>query len=374
MMAGKHGKAKVLIVGPLPPPFMGPTLATEVILRSSLSDKFRLRHLDTSDHRSTDKLGRIDLVNLLLPIKHYFQLLIAMVTWRPDLVYIPISQTTLGYARDSIFVLVSKLFRTKVLCHLRGGNFRNWYDSASPVTRWFVRRTHSLVDGQIVLGNNLRQLFAGLVDESKVYVVYNGKDVDVQSSQRRPENPIVLFLSNLKRTKGVLRVLDCVPQLATEFPGVEFHFAGDWPEPDVKEEFYAKLSSLPELPVKYLGLLTGQAKSDAFARASIFTLPTNYPAEGQPWAIVEAMAFGLPVISTDHGSINEVVSDKESGCIVDINAPAELEEALRSLLKDPERRLRMGRESRETYERKFTEKTMTGSLGEAIESVILGQH
>ena len=180
-------RPRVLLIGALPPPYMGPTLATDVLLKSQLRDQFELIHLDTSDRRPIDTLGAIDLTNIWLALKSYLHLLIMLVRFWPELVYIPISQTTLGYVKDSAYIILAKLFRRKVVCHLRGGNFRNWLDNeCSWITAAYVRSVHALVDAQIVLGHNLRSLFDGLVRDERIFVVPNGKDIELRDRQQQP--------------------------------------------------------------------------------------------------------------------------------------------------------------------------------------------
>ena len=188
-------KPRVLLVGPVPPPYMGPTLATVVILQSSLNEQFELIHLDTSDHRDIDTLGAIDFANIYLALKGYWQMLVAIVRHRPALVYIPISQTTIGYLKDSGFILIAKFCGRRVLCHLRGGNFRHWYDSASTLTRFYVRCIHGWIDGQIVLGECLRPLFAGIVAENRIHVVPNGKNISYPAALRPDRRVRLLFLA-----------------------------------------------------------------------------------------------------------------------------------------------------------------------------------
>ena len=97
-------KPKVIFLGPVPPPYMGPTLATSVILDSKLRKKMDLIHLDTSDHRALEKLGVIDLRNIYLALKFSFILMFLIVARKPDLVYIPVSYATLAYIKDSILL------------------------------------------------------------------------------------------------------------------------------------------------------------------------------------------------------------------------------------------------------------------------------
>jgi glycosyltransferase involved in cell wall biosynthesis len=71
--------------------------------------------------------------------------------------------------------------------------------------------------------------------------------------------------------------------------------------------------------------------------------------------IVEAMAAGLPVISTDHVAIPETVHDGANGFIVPIRDPAALADRILVLARDPEMRARMGAESRRLFEEQYTQ-------------------
>jgi glycosyltransferase involved in cell wall biosynthesis len=355
---------------------MGPTLATEVILGSRLRDEFELIHLDTSDHRGIETLGAIDFWNIYLPLKCYVLLLWLILRHRPQVVYVPISQATIGYLKDSGFILIAKLLGRRVLCHLRGGNFHNWLRSASGATRLYVRLVHGLVDGQIVLGQNLRGLFAGVLPPEKIHVVPNGKDVAYGPKPSGTDSGTgkvrLLFLGNIIRTKGAIDVLHAVPAVVARCPNAEFLFAGAWYEPDLKREIESFLRDYPHLPIRWLGPLKGPEKQAALTSSDIFVFPTYYPAEGHPWVIVEAMAAGLPVISTDQGAIRDSVQDGINGFIVGKQDPAELADRAIELIQNAERRRAMGRESRRLYEELFTEERMVANLAAAFRAVLAG--
>jgi glycosyltransferase involved in cell wall biosynthesis len=85
----------------------------------------------------------------------------------------------------------------------------------------------------------------------------------------------------------------------------------------------------------------GDALFEWYRAADVFVLTS--PSEGTPRALVEAIAFGLPVIATAVGGIPDVVSDGEHGCLVTPDAPADLAEAIVALATDAARRARMGR-------------------------------
>jgi len=362
----------ILFLGPVPPPYMGPSIATNVILCSKLKDEFNLIHCDTSDHRDLNKLNVIDFDNIYLAVKQYLLLFWLILKWWPRMVYIPISQTTVGYFRDAFFILISKLFGRKVICHLRGGNFKNWFHSTTLITRWLVRRIHSLVDGQIVLGENLKYLFYGLIPEERIFVVPNGKDIELDFKDRNESAKIkILFLSNFIQEKGVLDVLRSVPDVCKHSnKGVEFLFAGNWRDELTKQLFQDFIKKNPDMPIIIKGPIFGKKKYELFILSDIFVFPSYYPAEGHPWVIVEAMAAGLPIITTNQGAIIESVRDGVNGFIIEKKNPEQIARKIKILIDDPKLRKKMEAESRKLYMENFTEDKMIEKMTLVFNTVL----
>ena len=350
---------------------MGPSLATEIILNSKLGNKFDLIHLDTSDHRDLKTLGVFDFKNIYIAFKNYLFLFWYIIRYWPALIYVPISQTTVGYFRDAIFIFISKLFGRRVICHLRGGNFKNWYDSSGLMIQRFVRIVHSIVDGQIVLGEKLKFLFDGIISKEKLSVVPNGRDFEFDFDRKEQLNNVrILFLSNFMREKGILDVLYAIPYVYSYNQDIEFIFAGNWRDEATKQEFESFIDENPNMKVTMYGPILGQSKFDLLFSSGIFVFPTYYPPEGHPWVIVEAMAAGLPIVSTDQGAITESVKDKINGFIIDKKDPKQLAEKIIFLIENPELRNKMGKESRRLYLENFTEAKMIERFTNAFNTVL----
>jgi len=103
-----------------------------------------------------------------------------------------------------------------------------------------------------------------------------------------------------------------------------------------------------------LGVIQGEEKTQALREADIFVLPSKYPLEGQPIAILEAMAEELPVVSTPRAAIPDMVVDGVTGFLVPEGDTQALASALARLAEDAELRRRLGRAGRERYESHFT--------------------
>jgi len=363
-------------MGPTPPPYMGPSVATQIILNSRFVDEFNVIHIDTADRRPLSNLGRIDVTNIFLAIKQYLVLIQKFLVCRADLVYIPISQTSIGFLKDIPLILLSKLFSKKVVLHLRGGYFREFYNSSNAVMKMLVRMTLKSIDRMIVLGNCLRTLFDGLMPQEKISVVPNG--LDMVYNDKGLNNCgngriiTILFLSSLRETKGFWNVLRSVKSVNAKYNRVKYVFAGEWrnEQEKVECEAYIVKENIAD-HVEFTGGVTGHLKMDLFKNADIFAFPTYYPMEGHPWVIVEAMAAGLPIITTDQGCIKESVIDGKNGFIIPKKDPNAITEKIIYLTEHTVARKKMGRRSRQLYEANFTEEHFVQNMIDVMNLTIV---
>jgi glycosyltransferase involved in cell wall biosynthesis len=353
---------------------MGPSVATRIILNSRLVDEFKVIHIDTADRRPLNTLGRIDLTNILLALRHYRLLFTSLLSSGADVVYIPVSQTAVGFLRDLPFILLSKLFGKKVVLHLRGGYFREFYNGSGWAMRHAIKAALKMTDRMIVLGNGLKALFYGLLPEERISVVPNGLDLDCSGAAAN--NPAqdgltILFLSNFIKTKGFLEALYSVRPVINSHANTKYVFAGAWLSDidKLEAEDYIKREGISS-HVEFRGPVTGNEKLRLLCGADVFVFPTYYPMEGHPWSIVEAMAAGLPVISTDQGAIKESVIDGTNGFLVEKKNPLQIAEKIKLLADDPELMRKMGESSRRLHLEKFTEEKFIGRMIEAFREVL----
>ena len=289
---------------------------------------------------------------------------------RPSLILIPFSQDTIPFIKDSVFIIIARLFSSKVLLHLRGSNLQNWLRQSSSITRWFVRRIFRLSHGVIVLGNNLRYLFRDYFPDDKIFVVPNGCNFNLPRVQKPADGIIhILYLANLQASKGIEDVLLALAELKKQnVSGFELKVIGMWRN----EEFRIKCMKLIEensLPVTVFPPKSGNEKMAEMCTSDIFVFTPREP-EGHPWVIVEALAAGLPVISTNQGAIVESVLEGLNGFIVPENSPAAIAERIKQLMNDETLRRKMSAASRKHYEENFTERSMVERLTAAFNQVI----
>jgi rhamnosyl/mannosyltransferase len=169
---------------------------------------------------------------------------------------------------------------------------------------------------------------------------------------QRPR-PVMLFMGVLRHYKGVddaIRALLFVPE-------AELWIGGSGPMRAAWENLARALGVAPR--VKFLGRVSDDHLPALYRSADIFVLPSTSRAESYGTVLVEAMAAGLPCVTTEIGSGNSfIVQDQVTGFVVRPRAPAHLATALNQLVADPNLRWRMGGAGRERVLQNFTVEKM----------------
>src|SRR5262249_35823102 len=161
--------------GAIPPPAVGPTIAMQRLLQAdNLRRSFDLLFLDISDRRLPNNIGHFDPVNMWLAVKHICQCLSILVLKRPAIVYLNLSQCAWGYLRDLGFIVAALLLQRRVVVHLRGSEFGSFYRAMPRLSRCLTRVVFKRISRVVVLGEPLKQVFDGLVDNNRIAVVRNG--------------------------------------------------------------------------------------------------------------------------------------------------------------------------------------------------------
>lgn len=145
---------------------------------------------------------------------------------------------------------------------------------------------------------------------------------DLAAAGPAPEEVRVLFLGHCLREKGLFDAIEGVVRLHRALRRqnrplrVRLWVAGSFPRAEEAEEFRA-LQADPEVGalVEYLGFVSGERKEAALREADVMCFPTYYPAESFGLVIVEALAFGLPVVTTRYRSIAEVLPPDYPGVV-----------------------------------------------------------
>jgi glycosyltransferase involved in cell wall biosynthesis len=354
-------KKGIIIVGKIPPPFFGPAVATKIILDSNLSNDFDLKHVDTRMNRDISTMGKFSVNKFFLLFRIYFQYFKFIINRNNKVVLIPIAQQSSALYKDAVFMIFAILFRKKYILHLRGSALLIWYENTSKFNQKVFRHFFSKASTAIVLGENLKYIFEDFLQKDKIVVVPNGANFSFPQKTVINDKIKLLYFANLMKNKGLDILLEAMVILSQEEKSkFSCEVAGSWENKEFENEC-KKIVDENELDVFFKPALSGDEKFSCFSKADIFIFTPRAP-EGHPWVIVEAMAAGLPIISSNQGAIIESVIDGENGFIVSTDNPKDLANKLKYFLESKEMIVKMGSKSKEMYQEKFTEEVMISSL------------
>lgn len=194
-------------------------------------------------------------------------------------------------------------------------------------------------------------------DGSKVRLIYHG--LDLASYRARPERtgprPAILAVGQLKEKKGFRHLVEACQMLKSAGHDFTCDIIGEGPLRSVLEKQIRDLGV--EDRIRLLGALDHEEVIDHMRNAAVFALPSIVSADGDrdgiPNVILEAMAVGLPVVSTRVSAIPEVVIDGTTGLLVAPGDPEGLANALSDLLADDRRGRLLGEGGRSLVEQSF---------------------
>ena len=224
------------------------------------------------------------------------------------------------------------------------------------------------LDPIIVVSENTRKdlIKDFKIDSKKTRKVLHGIDHETFHpipSINRKNNQLITTASADVPLKGLIFLIRAYADLLKEFPDLELLVIGRLREGPTDQEL--KKEGIKE-KVKFISDLTGRQIAELYAESTIAVSPSVYEGFGFPAG--EAMSCGIPLISTNGGSLPEVVGD--AAIVVPHSNPKALKDAIKLLLNSPEKRLDLGNKGRKRVLEKFTWKRAAKELVEVYREAI----
>lgn len=343
-------RGKVLMLGPELLDQGGMAAVVHTILGAWDNGRYTVKYIGTYNTNARQ------IVKPWLAIRAFLYFLYLMIFWRPHILHLH-AAAGVSFFRKSIFILLARFSRAKVLFHSHAPNFDAFYSKCPRRVQAYVRLVLNSCDALIVLSNYWDSFFRGLSLQTPIVTLYNSAVCPPPILRPPTDKPIVLFLGRLGRRKGTYDLLKAIPDVLAQHPHTQFWLGGD----GEVEQAQHIISAAPwGQQVKLLGWVRAAEKDKALQQANLFLLPSYQ--EGFPVAVLEAMSYGLPVISTPVGGIPELVIDGETGFLISPGDVAALVEKINLLLSDSTLREQMGGNGRQHIQEKFDTKTMIQEL------------
>ena len=364
-------RRRLLFLSPLPPPTGGIPTWTLGVLAGPLGERYEMQVVNTSPSQKTTvhQHSRLRADRVFDALRILGRLVVALVRFRPHVVHIN-TPYFWAFFRDGLAVWLATAFGARTVLHFRGGDFPEFVEAAAPWLQRGIDATLRRCTRLIALTRHTERFLVDRIGAKQVRYVPNfirfqdvGPLADRQG--RTDERALeVVFVGWILEGKGVRELL----QAARALPNLRFTLVGP-----VQPEFVEDIRSELEAEAQHVELLPALPRDEVMAlyrRADLFVLPTHR--EGFPNVVLEAMAAGLPIVSTPVGAIPEAVRDGEEGLLVPVRDGEALAAALGRLAEDRMLRLSMGARARERVESRFSLEAVSADL-DRVYAECLGQ-
>ncbi|RVU37458.1 glycosyltransferase [Rheinheimera riviphila] len=313
---------RVLMVGQFPPPVTGEGQMNMLVERMLKAEGLSVAKVDSCIIADVNQVGQFSLSKFWRALQVCLKSILFV--FSIDVLYLTPGQTLFGLLRFLPVIMVAALARKQVILHWHGYGILPLFKRYPRIARCYFNQRFI----NVVLTHDLIQkLAAAGINTSRTVKIANFSELPVQAavssiaSEQQPVRLKVLFLGGLMAEKGI----DLFLQAAASSAAFDFIVcgAGD-------AEITERVQSLAdEGKLTFAGLVQAAQKQHILNEADIFVLQTHYPTEGVPLTILEAMASGCAIVTTQHNGIPETVG--EAAFFVEAQSVESLLAALKQL-------------------------------------------
>lgn len=219
-----------------------------------------------------------------------------------------------GCLRDSVFILILRLFKKKFIVFFRG------WDEAYE-SEFILKKNNFLLKGFlkphkiIVLSFNLKNKLKNWGYNGEIYLETTAVDdklLELKTSNSIEERKLnLLFMSRVEKEKGIYYCIELHKKLQKAFPEAHLFVAGTGSEIE-----RIKKIAVNNPGIVLYGYASGEMKANILSNSDFFLFPSTH-GEGMPNAVLEAMAFGLPVLTTKCNGISDFFEENKMGYFID---------------------------------------------------------
>lgn len=311
---------------------------------SKLEENFDLIYVES--YKDGGKLNK-----LIKAICGYIQFLKVLIIDKPDIVHIH-SSFGPSFYRKVPFIYMASFFDKYIINHIHGADFDEFYNEANDKKKKLIETVYKRCSVLIALSDEWKHNLMKILPEDKIKVVENysiiNESVFYERNKRKCNNQI-LFLGEIGQRKGCYDIPDIVEQVVEKIPDVKFIIGGSGDIENIKKLLKEKKL---EKNVIFPGWVKGNEKNRLLKESDIFFLPSYN--EGMPMAILDAMGYSLPIVSTNIGGIPKIVLNGINGYICNPGDVADLSKGLIDILSDINKLKSYGNESYNIVKEKYS--------------------
>ena len=364
--------SSILLVGQTPPPYHGQAIAMQQLFDQRW-EGIKVRSLRMAYSHSESEVGRFRIRKIFHLISLIIKSWFILIKDRPCcLYYPPASPNRIPVIRDVLFLLLVRPLAKDTIFHYHAGGLPEYVKSLNFPLRFLSRLAFSNATLGIEISES--QMHKDIFFPVKRRIcISNGLDVPVveqKPNEQENDKKRILFIAGLRSSKGVMDIIETAEKLRELGADFVFDVAGAWQEEETRRDFETELSSLNLNDHVILhGRVTGEEKWELYRQAYVFFFPSFYESENFPLVLIEAMAFGLPIVATNWRGIPELVVKDKTGKLCDVGSCDQFSSALNELLNNENLHKGMASLARSRYEKRYTHTAFISAMRNAFESV-----
>ena len=317
---------KVVMLGPGLNVMGGISSVEKLILEQGVAEA-NLKHIATLQDVST-------IQKILVFAKAIYNFIKTLLQEKIDIIHIHFASKG-STLRTVILITISLLFRKPVVLHSHGAGFHIFYANLPSWIKQIINYLFSKCSRLIVLSNSWKEFYVtnlGLV-ENKIVVLPNPVKLPSPIKHTKDSNTIkFLFLGRIGKRKGTFELIKAFAEIPTQHRDrASLTLAGDG-EAKQARKLVEALGLTDRITI--LDWVNSQERDVLLTESDVFVLPSHN--EGLPMAMIEAMSFGLSVITTPVGGIPELISHENNGLLIEPGNIQQLSCAMQSLIENEE--------------------------------------
>lgn len=337
---------RIGLVGPLPPPSGGMANQTRQLARLLEQDRIAVEIVQVNAPYRPHAVGSLPGVRALFRLAP-FMVRLWVAAGRVQLFHVMANSGWAWHLFAAPAIWIAKLRRVPVVVNYRGGAAEEFFARSL----FWITPTMRLADRLVVPSEFLQQVFArfGLTAEVVPNVVDLSRFAPRPASRgSRADEPHLIVTRNLEPIYDVGTALRALAIVRNVRPGAHMTVAGSGPERERLADLARALGLAAH--VTFTGRLDNDRIGELYQRANLFLNPSLV--DNMPISILEALASGVPVVSTNVGGIPFVVENRKTALLVPPRDPEAMARAVLDLVDDPTEAARLagaGRESVQQY-------------------------
>lgn len=227
--------------------------------------------------------------------------------------------------RKTLYVKMIKRWNKRVIIHIHGGGFIDFFTNLDVARQSKIKTILQRADTVIALSSEWQAKYQQILGISNCSVIENGIDTEIYKNAACNNDDFIndfLLLGRMTKNKGTYDLIEAVDRIKNAYPKIKVYLAGDG---EIEKTKQTVQSLKLDKNIKVIGWVNKKEKIDLLRRVGTVILPSYH--EALPMSILEGMAAGKVIVSTNVGAIPEVVKE-ENGFII---SPGDISELARVL-------------------------------------------